>query len=242
MTSPNGQLDAVLVQDSYGGAVGGGIESDVYIVRKGAPISSDKTRKVLQAEPFSGGKLIWKQDHLLEIQFDVARVEHFRNVWGLWEVEDVGSTGQHDFEVEIRLEPLSRDFSILTPDGSYRHTLTDDPVDVAIKRLSAVEKFAFGGVGFAGVTSKGEIDFKFVLSQPEPVALTAFEKLYGIGNPQGKSYALAGIKKLNPSRFRELLATARGSTEQVAVMRGCIVSRESLGDTAKQIDHRKFIF
>jgi hypothetical protein len=111
-----------------------------------------------------------------------------------------------------------------------------------VKRLSAVEKFAFGGVGFAGVASKGEIDFKFVLSQPEPVALTAFEKLYGTGNPQGKSYALAGIKKLNPRRFRDLLTTAGGSTEEVEVMRGCIVSHESLGDTAKQIDHRKFTF
>ena len=121
VTSPNGQLDAVLIQDSYGGAVGGGIESDVYVVRKGASIGTDKAHTVLQAEPFTGGRLVWKQDHLLEIHYDIARIEQFRNVWGLWEVEDVGSTGQRDFEVEIRLEPSSGDFSILTPDGSYRH-------------------------------------------------------------------------------------------------------------------------
>jgi hypothetical protein len=36
VTSPNGQLDAVLMQYIYGGAVGGGVDSNVYIVRKGA--------------------------------------------------------------------------------------------------------------------------------------------------------------------------------------------------------------
>lgn len=63
----------------------------------------------------------------------------------------------------------------------------DDSVDSAVKRLSNVEIFAFGGVGYGGVTSKGEIDFNLVLAQPPPIALTAFEKLYATGNPQEKS-------------------------------------------------------
>ena len=32
----------------------------------------------------------------------------------------MGSTGERDFEVEIRLEPLAGDFSVLTPNGAYR--------------------------------------------------------------------------------------------------------------------------
>ena len=120
VTSPNGQLDAVFLQDFYGGAVGGGVESDVYIVRKGAPVKMDSARKILQADPFTGVKLVWKQDHLLQIQYDVAHIEQFHNLWGLHEVEDVGSTGERDFEVEIRLAPSAGDFSALTPDGSYR--------------------------------------------------------------------------------------------------------------------------
>jgi len=118
--------------------------------------------------------------------------------------------------------------------------LGDDSVDSAVSRLSIVEIFAFGGVGYAGATSKGEIDFKFVLSQPQPVALTAFEKLYVTGNPQGKSYALSGIRKLNPSRFKDLLASVRVSRDQVEVERGCIVSHELLREVAKQIDRGKF--
>jgi hypothetical protein len=116
----------------------------------------------------------------------------------------------------------------------------DDSIDSAVKRLSSVEIFAFGGIGYGGVTSKGEIDFKLVLAQPPTVALTAFEKLYATGNPQGKSYALTGIRKLNPSRFRDLLASARTSTEKVEIERGCIISHELLPDVAKQIDRGNF--
>ena len=120
VTSPNGQLDAVFLQDFYGGAVGGGVDSEVYIVRKGAPVKLDTAHTILQADPFTKTKLVWKQDHLLQIYYDVAHIERFRNLWGLHEVENVGSTGERDFDVEIRLEPLS-EFSILAPDGSFRH-------------------------------------------------------------------------------------------------------------------------
>jgi hypothetical protein len=118
----------------------------------------------------------------------------------------------------------------------------DKHIEAAVKRLGSVGTFAFGGVGYAGVTSKGEIDFKFVLSQPPPVALAAFEKLYADANPQGKSYALSGMKKLNPNRFKELLATLGASTDEVEVMRGCVISHESLREVAKQIDGGKFRF
>jgi hypothetical protein len=119
VTSPSGQLDAVLTQDLFGGAVGGGVDSEVYIVRKGAPVKPDTAYTILRADPFTKAKLVWKQDHLLQIYYDVAHIERFRNLWGLHEVENVGSTGERDFDVEIRLEPLG-DFSVLTPNGSYR--------------------------------------------------------------------------------------------------------------------------
>jgi hypothetical protein len=118
----------------------------------------------------------------------------------------------------------------------------DDSVDSAVKRLSSVERFAFGAVGYGGVTSTGEIDFKLVLAQPPPVAVNAFERLYATGNPQGKSYALSGIRKLNPSKFKDLLESLRASTDQVEIERGCIISHELLPEVAKQIDRGKFRF
>jgi hypothetical protein len=125
---------------------------------------------------------------------------------------------------------------------SISPVLAEDTVDAAVNRLSTVQRFAFGGVGYAGVTSKGEADFKFVLAQSKPTALNAFERLYAISNPQGKSYALSGLKKLALERFAELVATLAKSTEEVDVMRGCIVSHEPLPAVAKQIDQGKFRF
>jgi hypothetical protein len=122
VTSPNGQLDAVLIQNLYGGAMGGGVESDVYIVKRGAQVKMSAAHKILQADPLTSVKLVWKQDHLLQIHYDIAHIEQFRNLWGLSEVENVGGTGEHDYLVEIRLEPLAGDFSMLTPEGSFRHS------------------------------------------------------------------------------------------------------------------------
>ncbi|HKD02704.1 MAG TPA: hypothetical protein VKB77_09760 [Terriglobales bacterium] len=125
---------------------------------------------------------------------------------------------------------------------SISPVLANDTVDAAVNRLSTVERFAFGGVGYTGVISKGETDFKLVLAQRKPTALNAFEKLYAVGNPQGKSYALSGLKKLAPERFTELTATLGKSTEEVEVIRGCIVSHELLPEVAKQIGQGKFGF
>jgi hypothetical protein len=106
-----------------------------------------------------------------------------------------------------------------------------------------VDLFAFGGTGYLGKISPGEIDFKFVLRQPPPVALAAFESLYVNGNPQGKSYALSGIRELNPTRFKELLVGTQKTTESVVVGRGCFLyPNEKLRDVAVEIGRGKFDF
>jgi hypothetical protein len=120
--------------------------------------------------------------------------------------------------------------------------LADDTADAAVNRLSTVKQFAFGGIGWAGETSKGETDFKLVLAQPKPTALKAFERLYVIGNPQGKSYALSGLRKLAPERFAGLIASLGKSTDEVEVVRGCIFSHEPLPKVAEQIGQGKFRF
>ena len=120
VTSPNGQFDAVLVTDFYGPAAGGGVDSNVYIVRKGSPAYDEQGREIFNADPMTGGQLVWKHDHLLEIHYDISYIHRFRNVWGLYEIENVGRTGERDYEVELRLCPAS-DSSALTSDGGFRH-------------------------------------------------------------------------------------------------------------------------
>jgi hypothetical protein len=119
ITSPDGQLDAVVLLDSYGPPAEGGNDWDVYITTKGTPINTKTAHVVFRADPLTGGQLAWKENHLLEIHYDIADIHEFRNLWGLHEVVNVGPTGERDFEVEIRLVP-SADFSVLNQNGSFR--------------------------------------------------------------------------------------------------------------------------
>jgi hypothetical protein len=118
VTSPNGLLDAVLLECLYGPPAGGGVDSNVYIVRKGAAVNTDVGREVFSADPMTTGQLVWRRDHLLEIHYDIAEIHEFRNLWGLYELKGVGDA-KRNYEVEIRLVP-STDSSVLTPDGSLR--------------------------------------------------------------------------------------------------------------------------
>ena len=112
LSSPNGQLDAVMIREDAGGAAGGW-EWYVYIVGKGKPVLKS-AHAILYAGTLRGESLVWAQEHLLDIRYDIANIHEFRNLWGLSEVQDVGSTGERDYLVEIRLVPSSQGFSLLT--------------------------------------------------------------------------------------------------------------------------------
>lgn len=96
--------------------------------------------------------------------------------------------------------------------------------DAVLDRLAKVQQFAFGPTGYAGVVSEGEKDYKTVLARR--TALADFEKLFAEGNVQAKSYALVGIHKLNPVRFKQFAMPLIKSSEKVSIEEGCIVSYE----------------
>src|SRR5580692_602495 len=108
------------------------------------------------------------------------------------------------------------------------------PPDAVVERLAKVGVFALGPVGFARITSPGETDYRTILNRSS--ALEDFEKLYSTGNLQAKCYALVGIRRLDPTRFKELVRPLRDSKETVITMSGCIMSHETLGDVIKQIE------
>ena len=112
------------------------------------------------------------------------------------------------------------------------------PPDAVVERLAKVGVFALGPVGFAAITSPGETDYRTVFNRSS--ALEDFEKLYSTGNLQAKCYALVGIHRLNPTRFRELIRPLLDSKETVNTMTGCILSREALGNVIKQIESGRF--
>lgn len=117
VTSPDGQFDAVTTREYIGGVLGGAYW-DVFIVPKGALPPSDGSKHViLDASYLKDEHLIWKQSHLLEIGYDMADIEQFRNVWSS---EELQPNTQHPYLVEICLAPSSADFSFLTPKGGFK--------------------------------------------------------------------------------------------------------------------------
>lgn len=106
--------------------------------------------------------------------------------------------------------------------------------DLALQRLAEVQIFAFGPVGFAGITSQGEKDYKAVLSRPS--AASDFGRLLSAGNAQAKSYALVGIHAIDPEHFKTLSKSFRNSNADVTTESGCIVSHESLGGIFRRIE------
>ena len=111
-----------------------------------------------------------------------------------------------------------------------------DTLSATVKNLAETGMFAFGGVGFIGKISQGEIDFRVIQSQPAPVALASFETIYATGDPAAKVYALGGIRQLDQERFKEILRSLDGSQEMVFTMEGCIMERHRLADVAGAID------
>ncbi len=106
--------------------------------------------------------------------------------------------------------------------------------DATLERPAKVGRFAFGPTGYAGITSQGEKDYKVVLSRS--TAEGDFEKLFAMGNPQAKSYALVGIRAVSPERWEELFHTLRDSKKEVVTQSGCIVDREPLERVLKRIE------
>jgi len=119
VTSPNGQLDAVMIRDEGGGAAGGW-EWYVYIVPKGSRVDANRAHAIFNAGTLTGEKLVWGQEHRLEIRYDIAYINQFRNLWGSYEVHRAGNAGENEYLVEIRLSPSSQDFSLLTANGEFK--------------------------------------------------------------------------------------------------------------------------
>jgi hypothetical protein len=111
---------------------------------------------------------------------------------------------------------------------------SEENSNTVVDRLAKVELFAFGGVGFVGVTSPGEKDYRLLLSSPSAEA--DFEKVFASGNLQAKCYALVGIRRLNPERFKTLSASLRSSQAKVSTMHGCTMFRRTAADLVELIE------
>ncbi|MDR3402641.1 MAG: hypothetical protein P4L99_09095 [Chthoniobacter sp.] len=89
----------------------------------------------------------------------------------------------------------------------------------AAKTLSEIPLFAFGGIGVAGITSQGEIAFKNVLASDSAEA--DFLQILKTGTPQGRCYALVGLRIKDRPVFDEQVKRFASSSQKVDTCAGC---------------------
>jgi hypothetical protein len=115
-----------------------------------------------------------------------------------------------------------------------------DVAAFALKHIATTPYFAFGGVGYAGITSQGETDFRVLMTEPRAIALQSFEKLYATGDSESKAYALAGIRELNPVEFDQMLSSLQHSTEKISTMEGCLLEEQPLVRVAANLKSGRY--
>ena len=94
----------------------------------------------------------------------------------------------------------------------------------AYEQLLTVKRFAFGGVGYAGVTSQGEIAYRVIAGSTNALAL--FSATFTNGNAQAKLYALCGVRQFAPGTFDAHARSLIVANPQVETMCGCVIHHE----------------
>ena len=114
-TSPDGMVDAVLVESDCGAPCSTGYS--VSLVPKGEAAPRDAAEQVLLAEYVVNPKIRWKESRLLEFAYDRALIHSFRNVE--YPFARPGKSGSFGYIVEILLAPSSLRYSYLDSTGSH---------------------------------------------------------------------------------------------------------------------------
>jgi len=101
-TSPDGAVDAVMVEDHCG--VPCSYSYTVFVVPKGNPAPTDFRHQLFSADDMLGERIVWKQPHLLEISYTRARIYAFRNI--SYPFGEYGTRDKSwDYKVELTLAP-----------------------------------------------------------------------------------------------------------------------------------------
>jgi len=125
----------------------------------------------------------------------------------------------------------------LGPDGSIFEEPTPEELRDPAASLSSISVFAFGGVGYTGTTSRGELLFRAICGRKERVEL--FKQIYRKGSVEARAYALAGLFSFDRETFEQLSSTIKEDAE-VRMMAGCIFFTLPVTDVIKQIGEGEY--
>lgn len=111
---------------------------------------------------------------------------------------------------------------------------TDTEKGTAFHALKNAPYFAIGGVGIAGTISEPEKAFRVLLARKDAAAV--FQSLLIEANPEGRMYALLGLKEKSKTTFRQKVSAYRFLKTDVKVMQGCILGQRPAAEIIKGIE------
>jgi len=110
--------------------------------------------------------------------------------------------------------------------------------DKAVKTLAETPIFAFGGIGYAGITSQGENAFRNVLASDSAAA--DFLRVVKIGNPQAQCYGLIGLRLKDRAAYDEQVKHFVTSRKEVQTCAGCMMSKQLILSVVANIRNGAF--
>src|SRR4029079_8056664 len=108
----------------------------------------------------------------------------------------------------------------------------------AARDVAAAKSLAFGGVGVAGLMSEGEGNLRAVLQQSD--ASQQLQAALGHATPAGKLYILVGLRRCDRAAYQKVFDSLSRPNDDVEVVRGCMISKESFRQLLSQIQDGRF--
>lgn len=108
----------------------------------------------------------------------------------------------------------------------------------SVRDVAAAKSLAFGGVGVAGIMSEGERNLRAVLGQPD--ASQQLQAALSHATPAGKLYILVGLRRCDRIAYQKLFDSLGHPSEDVEVVRGCMISKEPFRQVLSQVQDGRF--
>ena len=102
----------------------------------------------------------------------------------------------------------------------------------------AAKSLAFGGVGVAGLMSEGERNLRAVLQRAD--ASQQMQAAFDHATPAGKLYILVGLRRCDHAAYQKVVDSVVRPSDDVEVVRGCMISKESFRQILSQIQDGRF--
>jgi hypothetical protein len=108
----------------------------------------------------------------------------------------------------------------------------------SVRDLAAAKSLAFGGVGVAGLMSEGERNLRAVLERPD--ASQQLRAALANATPAGTLYILVGLRRCDRAAYQKVFDSVARSSDDVEVVRGCMISKEPFRQLLSQIQDGRF--